>query len=105
MLTSGQPGGLGHFDGCKIAAAIHAFCAGSSDPQKRIARLRELAREFRKILKECTVFDGRLPETLREVIADLEEEANRLERDPGGASMLPDISVGSARGRPGGLPD
>jgi hypothetical protein len=101
MLTSGWPGALGHCDGRKVAAAAHARCAAPSDQQKRVARLRELAREFRRILQECTVFDGRLPEKLREVIADLEEEADRLERDPSGRSALP----GLTQRRFGSLPD
>jgi hypothetical protein len=105
MLTSGRPGALGRYDGRKVAAAAHARCAAPSDQQKRIARLRELAREFRRILKECTVFDGRLPERLREVIADLEEEADRLERDPRGRSTLPDLSGRTAQRRFGDLPD
>jgi hypothetical protein len=58
----------------------HAYEAAPADPQKRIARLRELAGDFRRVLKEMTIFDG-LHETLRTVIRDLEEEAERLERN------------------------
>jgi hypothetical protein len=105
MLTSGRPGAFGHFDECQVVAPTHTYCAATSDQQKRIARLRELAREFRRILKECTVFDSRLPETLREVIADLEEEADRLERDPSGTSTLPNIRGRTSQGRLRGLPD
>ena len=105
ILTSGRPGALGRYDGRKVPAADHARCAAPSDQQKRVARLRELAREFRRILKECTVFDGQLPERLREVIADLEEEADRLERDPSGRSTLPGLSGRRGPWRFGGLPD
>lgn len=105
MLTSGRPGAVGHYDGWNLVAAAPARCAAPLDQQKRIARLRELAREFRRILKECTVFDGRLPDKLREVIADLEEEADRLERDPSGRSTLLGLSGRTAQWRFGGLPD
>jgi hypothetical protein len=64
-----------------MIAATAPYLAATSDQQKRIARLRELARDFRRISNECTAFEGRLPEMLRAVIADVEEEANRLERD------------------------
>jgi hypothetical protein len=105
MLTSGRPGAFGLFVECQAVGATHAHCAATSDQQKRITRLRELAREFRRILKECTVFDGRLPEKLRAVIADLEEEADRLERDPNGSSALPGLSGRTAQWRFGSLPD
>lgn len=105
MLTSARPGVFGHFAECQVVAATHAYSVVTSDRQKRVARLRELAREFRKILKECTEFDGGLPETLREVIADLEEEADRLERDPHDRSTLSSIGGRVARWGFGGLPD
>jgi len=105
MLTSGRPGAVGRYDGRKVPAAAPVHSAAAPDQQKRIARLRELAREFRRILKECTVFDGRLPERLREVIADLEEEAERLERDPSRNSLLPTLRGRTAQRRFGGLPD
>ena len=105
MLTSGRPGAFGHYDEVEVVTTAHACSAATSDPQQRIARLRELAREFRRILNECTVFDGRLSETLREVIADLEEEAKRLERGPSSTSTLPNLRGGTAQRRLGGLPD
>jgi hypothetical protein len=79
MMTSVRSGAFDRGDAWAYLFAP-ATQPAAPDPQKRAERLRELAREFRRILNECSVFDSALPETLRQVIADLEEEAAELER-------------------------
>ncbi len=99
MITSVRSGAFDHGDAWTFLLAPAAHCAAMHDRQKRVARLRELAREFRRILNECSVFDGGLTDTLREVIVDLEEEADKLEygRSKGERELAPAAEAGIRR--------
>ena len=51
------------------------------EAQKRVARLRQLAEEFRRIADEYADLDGALAGRLIEIVTELEQEAAELERD------------------------
>jgi hypothetical protein len=53
----------------------------SGAPRQRIANLRKMAGEFRRLVEQYGPLDRQMAERLLDVVRELEEEVARLERD------------------------
>lgn len=59
----------------------HRFGKADRPMRQRIAKLRELAREVRRIAEEYAATDLALSKSLLQIVREFEEEAAALERD------------------------
>ena len=57
------------------------LCDPSGARRERIAKLRKMAREFRRLAEQYSPLDRHMAERLLEVVRELEEEVASLERD------------------------